>query len=144
VFRIQISITTYINKVSIKIEMSPRKKKINLFFLPQFKNNYKTSSIHRKWIIECTFWSKNQTHFQKTLWWYGNKLYTQKSLKNILNISFKGQNFFPPFFFKYRLRVNFSFLFNCRFGILKVRFVNYTFCQSLVSFSLFGYSYLSQ
>jgi len=47
----------------------------------------------------------------------------------------------PPFLFKCRLRVNFLFLFNCRFSILRVRFVNYTLCQLLMSFSLFGYSY---
>jgi len=47
----------------------------------------------------------------------------------------------PSFLFKYRLSkcrlsVDLTFLFNRRCGILRVQFVDYTFCQLLLSFPI--------
>jgi len=55
--------------------------------------------------------------------------------KNKKKIMSCGNQILPPFLFIKCLYIaNLTFLFNCRFCILRAWYVNYTFCQLLLSF----------
>jgi hypothetical protein len=62
--------------------------------------------------------------------------YTIKKRHNLAQNNIKITYYFLRFFFKYPKTSNLAFIFNCPFGVLRIRFVNYTICQLLIYFSI--------